>query len=93
MKLVFHLSVRKIDLSVHFIRAKYKCVEGVPSSLRNTNCSRLWKGLSIVWNDVRTNPIWTIGSGKDVDFWYDSWINDIGLLIDYVDPILASTIG
>ncbi|KAK8656010.1 hypothetical protein V6N13_108572 [Hibiscus sabdariffa] len=51
---------------------------------------RLWRGLSVVWNDVRSNIVWSIGVGKDIDFWRDVWIEDVGPLISHVDPRLVS---
>ncbi|KAK8662935.1 hypothetical protein V6N13_024821 [Hibiscus sabdariffa] len=60
-KLAFNLLANKNALWVRFLRSKYRCIDGVPSKLKNTNCSRLWKGLSIVWNGVRSNIIWSLG--------------------------------
>ncbi|KAK8654455.1 hypothetical protein V6N13_128423 [Hibiscus sabdariffa] len=39
----------------------------------------------MVWNDVRSNIIWSIGSGHDIDFWRDVWIEEVGPLISHVD--------
>ncbi|KAK8544374.1 hypothetical protein V6N13_056156 [Hibiscus sabdariffa] len=47
-------------------------------------------GLRVVWNDVRNNIVWSIGSGTEIDFWWDTWIEDVGPLLSYVDPRLVS---
>ncbi|KAK8715832.1 hypothetical protein V6N13_043158 [Hibiscus sabdariffa] len=41
-------------------------------------------GLGVVWEDVRRNIKWMVGHGRDVDFWYDAWVGELGPLIDHV---------
>ncbi|KAL4369464.1 hypothetical protein GQ457_05G026030 [Hibiscus cannabinus] len=75
---------------VRFLRSKFKCTEGAPNILRNTNCSRLWQGLSVVWENVRNNVNWSFVHGYNFYFWCDSRIGTICSLINYVTPSIAS---
>ncbi|KAK8705199.1 hypothetical protein V6N13_048805 [Hibiscus sabdariffa] len=98
MKIAIQLPMNKNALWVRFLRTKYKCGSGVPLSLRNTSCSRLWKGLNTVWNMVRNNIVWSINSGNDTDFWYDSWLEEIGPLASYASarhpvPTVSATVA
>ncbi|XP_039031943.1 uncharacterized protein LOC120166816 [Hibiscus syriacus] len=92
MKLAFNLIAKPEALWVRFLRAKYKCKEQVPTSLRSTNCSRVWKGLSIVWNDVQQNIQWFVGNDTKTDFWHDNWINATGPLFRHIPPATAVSI-
>ncbi|KAL4353327.1 hypothetical protein GQ457_06G009230 [Hibiscus cannabinus] len=47
----------------------------------------------VVWNDVRNNVNWTIGYGRDLDFWCDSWIGDMGSLISHVSARVSRVLG
>ncbi|KAK8633981.1 hypothetical protein V6N13_014810 [Hibiscus sabdariffa] len=91
MKLAFNLLAKQDQLWVLFIRDKYNCPE---SSVEISNCwytSKLWKGIVLVWSDVCSNISWCISNGKEVDFWFDSWLSDQGPLIDHT--IAAGAIG
>ncbi|KAL4351813.1 hypothetical protein GQ457_06G006620 [Hibiscus cannabinus] len=55
MKITFDLLTKNETLWVCFLRAKYKVIDLVRHTLKNTNVSRLWKGLSLVWEDIRNN--------------------------------------
>ncbi|KAK8631589.1 hypothetical protein V6N13_028372 [Hibiscus sabdariffa] len=46
--------------------------------------SRLWKGLGLIWNDVRDNLVWNVSNGRLVDFWYDAWIPELGPLVNHL---------
>ncbi|KAK8590372.1 hypothetical protein V6N13_057265 [Hibiscus sabdariffa] len=48
----------------------------LPENLRAVSGSRLWKGLLVIWNDVRSYVRIRIGDGNSTDFWRDSWIAD-----------------
>ncbi|KAK8708285.1 hypothetical protein V6N13_059329 [Hibiscus sabdariffa] len=37
-----------------------------------------------VWATIRDNIIWCVGNGEEIDFWFDSWLDDCGLLIGHV---------
>ncbi|KAE8680680.1 hypothetical protein F3Y22_tig00111372pilonHSYRG00115 [Hibiscus syriacus] len=85
-KLAFNIVAKNDALWVRFLRAKYKCHERVPRQLKNSNASRLWKAINLVWNDVKEGLIWNIGNGQDTDFWRNQWIDGIDPLISYVQP-------
>ncbi|KAK8688870.1 hypothetical protein V6N13_087608 [Hibiscus sabdariffa] len=61
-----------------------KCSTCVPKLLHHRNSFTIWKGLNIVWNDVRSNVIWNIDNGLEVNFWSDPWIPDLGPLWEFV---------
>ncbi|KAL4302438.1 hypothetical protein GQ457_10G006720 [Hibiscus cannabinus] len=69
MKLAFQLVANKDALWVRFLRAKYKCDMVVSSSILTHNCSRIWKGLSLVWEDVVDNIPHRICNERSIDFW------------------------
>ncbi|KAK9030877.1 hypothetical protein V6N11_032283 [Hibiscus sabdariffa] len=54
---------------------------------------RLWKGLSVIWCDVRSYVRIRVGDGISTDFWCDSWIAGIDPLIGYVSERLAHSLG
>ncbi|KAK8974394.1 hypothetical protein V6N11_072729 [Hibiscus sabdariffa] len=58
MKLAFQVIANKDRLRVKFLRAKYKCEDGVPMDMVRSNCSWAWKGITIVWLNVRDNIQW-----------------------------------
>ncbi|KAK8664047.1 hypothetical protein V6N13_083850 [Hibiscus sabdariffa] len=86
MKMAFRLITQSTSLWVCFLRAKYKCTTRVPASLRSRNYSSiwkgssLWKGMSMIWKEVSKRIIWRVGHGKDIDFWWDKWVPDVGAL-------------
>ncbi|KAK8660681.1 hypothetical protein V6N13_051596 [Hibiscus sabdariffa] len=49
--------------------------------------------MSTIWNVVRTNIVWTIGSGRTTDFWRDPWLDEIRPLVDYVPAVALASIG
>ncbi|KAE8684745.1 hypothetical protein F3Y22_tig00111105pilonHSYRG00339 [Hibiscus syriacus] len=85
MKLAFKLICQKDTLWVRFLRAKYKCGDGVPLSIKNQNCLKIWKEISIVWQDVCSNTVRVVGDGANVDFWRDKWIHNLEPLINYMN--------
>ncbi|KAK8669836.1 hypothetical protein V6N13_104605 [Hibiscus sabdariffa] len=84
MKLAFQLITRRNALWVRSLRHKYKCHDQVLVRLKNQSVSSLWRGLSVIWRDVRVNIGWSIGCRSDVDFWFDPWVPDVGPLIEHV---------
>ncbi|KAE8690162.1 hypothetical protein F3Y22_tig00110925pilonHSYRG00072 [Hibiscus syriacus] len=52
----------------------------MPESLDRRSCSRLWKGISLIWNDVKEGLTWNIGDGKTVDIWWEPLLSDVGAL-------------
>ncbi|KAK8369611.1 hypothetical protein V6Z12_A01G122200 [Gossypium hirsutum] len=71
MKIGFNLIQQSNQRWIQVLRTKYKCVEKVPQTLHTNYVSRLWKGMSKVWETVRDGVIWNVGNGKVVDFWRD----------------------
>ncbi|KAL4290725.1 hypothetical protein GQ457_14G003440 [Hibiscus cannabinus] len=55
-------------------QAKYNWVDVVPLSIQRRGCSRLWTGLSNIWEDLKECISWDIRDGRDTDFWYDHWL-------------------
>ncbi|KAK8624366.1 hypothetical protein V6N13_065712 [Hibiscus sabdariffa] len=82
-EIAFSLLTDREALWVRFIRAKYKVLDGVPIQLKGSNGSRLWKGLGMIWEDIRHNIVWRVGSGERVTFWFDCWIKDLGPLVNH----------
>ncbi|KAL4283374.1 hypothetical protein GQ457_16G024540 [Hibiscus cannabinus] len=70
-------------LWVRILRAKYKWEGPLPCSIRRANCSRLWRGISVLWDEVYNSVCWNIRDGMDTDFWYDTWIAGVGPLAPY----------
>ncbi|GMI85510.1 hypothetical protein like AT4G29090 [Hibiscus trionum] len=83
MKLGFQLLNDTDKLWVRILRAKYKWQDTLPSSIHRHNCSRLWAGISRVWEAVRQGMVWIVRDGRSVDFWYDVWIPDLGPLASF----------
>lgn len=53
-------------------------------SILHHNSSFLWKGLSTVWLLLRDNLIWSVGDGKSIWVWHDSWIPHIAPLFKVI---------
>ncbi|KAE8694956.1 DNA helicase INO80-like [Hibiscus syriacus] len=80
MKMAFRLIAEGSQLWARVL-LKYKIKDLVPTELNRSSCSRLWKGLSVVWNNMRQNLVWTLRDGTSIDFWYDAWLGDLGPLV------------
>ncbi|KAK8691523.1 hypothetical protein V6N13_075033 [Hibiscus sabdariffa] len=72
MKIGYNILACKDALWVKFLRVKYKCVDRVPIVLHDSQCSRLWKGLGFIWEDVKNNCMASknafLGDGSVVSF-------------------------
>ncbi|KAL4363646.1 hypothetical protein GQ457_04G012640 [Hibiscus cannabinus] len=44
------------------------------------SCSRLWKGLCVIWEDLKECIYWDIRNGQTTNFWYDHWLGSEGRL-------------
>ncbi|KAK8690032.1 hypothetical protein V6N13_088737 [Hibiscus sabdariffa] len=88
MKLAFQMDA----LWVRFLRSKYKCTDLVLGTLYAVNCSHLWRGLSVVWNDVKLNLKWNISDGRLVNLWFVAWVNEVGPLARYIHPTVCATL-
>ncbi|KAK8698219.1 hypothetical protein V6N13_114345 [Hibiscus sabdariffa] len=49
-------------------------------------------GFSVVREDVRLNVNWSFGHGVDIAFWLDSWIGDMGPLVQYVSHDIVDSL-
>ncbi|KAK8701767.1 hypothetical protein V6N13_020146 [Hibiscus sabdariffa] len=49
--------------------------------------------MSMIWNVVRNNIVWNVGSGRTTDFWRDPWLDEVGPLIDYISSLAVPPIG
>ncbi|KAK8667563.1 hypothetical protein V6N13_007711 [Hibiscus sabdariffa] len=82
MKIVFYLLAKKDGLRVKFLCNKFRYKEGILEVLKSQNYSHLWKGHVNIWSDVRNNITWCVGSGSEIEFWFDSWLGKCGPFID-----------
>ncbi|KAE8703038.1 hypothetical protein F3Y22_tig00110474pilonHSYRG00005 [Hibiscus syriacus] len=82
MKLAFRLIPEDTQLWARVLISKYKIKDLVPSNVERRGCSRLWKGVSCVWNDVQQNLIWNLHTL--IDFWYDAWLIELGPLVNHL---------
>ncbi|KAK8634987.1 hypothetical protein V6N13_022865 [Hibiscus sabdariffa] len=92
MKLAFGFLNQPNSLWVRFLRANYKCTSGVSDALPGRTGSLLWKGLGVVWQDVRKNITWSFGHEHDIDFSYDAWIKDFEPLFQYVYACMGTMV-
>ncbi|KAK8499786.1 hypothetical protein V6N12_019777 [Hibiscus sabdariffa] len=44
-------------------------------SLRVGNCSRLWRGFSLIWDDVRGSIKGNVRNDMHTRFWFDVWLD------------------
>ncbi|GMI74428.1 hypothetical protein HRI_001112100 [Hibiscus trionum] len=80
MKVGFEILTKPNKLWVRVVKEKYGWHEVVPLCIKRGNCSRLWQGLSRVWEDIRESVRWNIRNGERTDFWYDIWVDMEGPL-------------
>ncbi|KAI9082963.1 hypothetical protein K1719_035106 [Acacia pycnantha] len=45
--------------------------------------SEIWKNLSRLWPQVVDKLCWELGDGELINFWYDKWLEDGGLIANY----------
>ncbi|KAH1057202.1 hypothetical protein J1N35_035267 [Gossypium stocksii] len=83
MKIGFNLVSQKDALWVRVLCSKYGWKNQIPDSIHRSNFSHLWRSLSKVWPLCCENLIWSIGEGKSIRGWKDSWIPDVGPLCSY----------
>ncbi|KAK8619584.1 hypothetical protein V6N13_135866 [Hibiscus sabdariffa] len=72
------------DHGMNLGQAKYKCSQGISDASQTRYGSKLWKGLRLIWSDIRDNLVWNVANGQRVNFWYDNWIVDLGPLVDHL---------
>ncbi|KAK8685202.1 hypothetical protein V6N13_041208 [Hibiscus sabdariffa] len=54
--------------------------------------SRLWRGLEVIWNNVRNNLTWNVGDGQSISFWHDTWVPGYDPLSNYFSADLATSL-
>ncbi|XP_039053962.1 uncharacterized protein LOC120196158 [Hibiscus syriacus] len=60
------------------LRSKYKVKERIPETLPHRSGSQLWRSISSLWSNFRSNLSWNIGDGRDAEFWRDDWLSGVG---------------
>lgn len=91
-KLAFKLVAEPDLLRVRVLKGKYEIRGLVPTLKHKPKSSRLWKNITGVWDDTMLHVKWNPGNGKQVKFWRDYWIGDLGPLnlLSYadIDPLV-----
>lgn len=83
MKMGWNLCAKKDDMWVRILRSKYKCGSDiVPNIQTNRQGTNLWRGICKNWNLVEENLAWRVNNGRTVNFWTDSWIPNVGRLVN-----------
>ncbi|KAE8674714.1 hypothetical protein F3Y22_tig00111721pilonHSYRG00154 [Hibiscus syriacus] len=80
MKVGYALITQCDSLWITLLWEKYKVSELCPLSIYRPKCSPLWRGLSLIWDDLRRNIAWTVGNGHTLNFWNDNWVPNLGPL-------------
>ncbi|KAE8666892.1 hypothetical protein F3Y22_tig00112487pilonHSYRG00023 [Hibiscus syriacus] len=83
MKISFNLVTCPNQLWAQVLRTKYRWKETVPQDIAKPSCTRLWKGISLVWENVRDSLVWSIGNDSSIDFRRGPWLGDIGASKDH----------
>ncbi|GMI65822.1 hypothetical protein like AT3G24255 [Hibiscus trionum] len=83
MKVGYRLITDTDKLWVQVLRHKYKWEGTLPSSIHRVGSSRLWQGVSQVWEEIRKGICWHIRDGWSTDFWWDCWLDDVGHLAPF----------
>lgn len=69
------------------LQSKYRWEGVIPRALCTTHCSRFWKGISNIWDEIWKGVIWNIGNGGNAIFWRDCWLLKCGTLADYCSAL------
>lgn len=56
------------------------------SKSRSSSLSPILRGIKNAAAHTRDASSWIIGSGLKVKFWWDSWLDGVGPLINFVEP-------
>ncbi|KAK8519465.1 hypothetical protein V6N12_025503 [Hibiscus sabdariffa] len=72
----FHsFAARKLQsVLAEILKYKYNWEDLLPCSIRKVKCSRLWRGISALWEEIYNSVCWNIRDGGSTDFWFDMWI-------------------
>ncbi|KAK5835475.1 hypothetical protein PVK06_011164 [Gossypium arboreum] len=80
MKLGFKLVTDHSSLWVNVLWSKYGVQNRLLESLSMGRCSFLWRFLSKIWPLIRENLLWSVGNGRKINCWKDSWVPKVGPL-------------
>lgn len=65
------------------LRAKYKLFKDCLENISSSKCSSVWRSLAKVWPLLRQSLLWSVDDGNLIKFWTDSWLAEVGFLINY----------
>ncbi|KAE8722432.1 hypothetical protein F3Y22_tig00013960pilonHSYRG00052 [Hibiscus syriacus] len=81
-KIACNLVLYPNQLWAQVLGTKYKWNDMVREDISRKKYSRLWRGISLIWNDVRSSLTWIIRNGNSIDFWKEPWLSDNEPLIN-----------
>ena len=85
MKLAWGLLQEK-SLWVKFLKNKYMHSNREGNHpVATARDSVLWKSICQEWNIVHQNVRWSLGNGRRILFWKDSWLESYGPLVNHVN--------
>ncbi|KAH1031612.1 hypothetical protein J1N35_043786 [Gossypium stocksii] len=84
MKIGYNLITKSEALWVQVLKSKYGMCGNMLTSIMRSNCSYMWRVVAKVWALLCSNMIWTIGNGRTVRCWEDTWVPNKGPLKHYV---------
>lgn len=75
MKLAQGLISNNQCLQARVLWSKYKVdLSANVASLRKAGCSNLWHCICSIWDIMKYNVSWTLGTGVTVKFWTNPWL-------------------
>ncbi|KAL5818299.1 hypothetical protein ACOSQ4_022141 [Xanthoceras sorbifolium] len=77
----WRLTQDKNGLWSRMIKSKY--CKDIWTKNNNTACSTVWRGIVHGSKILNRGLLWRIGRGRDVQFWKDIWVPDLGPLHEY----------
>ncbi|KAL4353303.1 hypothetical protein GQ457_06G005280 [Hibiscus cannabinus] len=80
VKIGYSLVTNNDRLWVQVLKSKYGWNEVLPLDIKHSPCSRLWTGISNIWEALQECIRWEIRDGSSTDFWYDQWLGEEGRL-------------
>jgi hypothetical protein len=85
-KLSWKLQTGSNDFWCNVLRSKYSRNDVISSRIIKTSDSSLWKALENVKPMLEKASIWSIGNGRCIDAWNETWIDD-GMVMDQLTTI------
>jgi ribonuclease HI len=86
-KLSWKLQTGSNDFWCNVLRSKYSRNDVMSSRIIKTSDSSLWKALENVKPMLEKASIWSIGNGRCIDAWNETWIDD-SMVMDQLTTIL-----